>query len=259
MTRERRELAQQLQFFDCSIWLGKPQGFPLADELLPETLASTLSDRFITGGLVSHWHGNTISAQDVNTAVIQGIDGRDNLSAIWTGLPLFPEEDGELPGCVEPPSCVKGVRIFPKSHGLPLEHWSVGTLCDWLAKRNMPLLVWHTEVDWQSLYRLAERFCNLKIVLETQPRKILYHTRPLFALMRDCANVLVEISNFVGAGFIEYAVSNFGAQRLLFGSFLPVNDPLVSIGMLLDAEISHADKAAIAGGNLRQLLSEVQS
>jgi predicted TIM-barrel fold metal-dependent hydrolase len=103
---------------------------------------------------------------------------------------------------------------------------------------------------------MAKAFPELALVVETQVQKILYHTRPLFALMRDCRNVFLEISNFVGQGFIEYATGEFGAERLIFGSFLPVNDPLVAIGMVIDSEISKEEKALIAGENLRRLISE---
>ena len=37
-----------------------------------------------------------------------------------------------------------------------------------------------------------------------------------------------------------------------------MNDPLVPMGMILDAEISEAEKAMIAGGNLRALMDEVR-
>ena len=60
------------------------------------------------------------------------------------------------------------------------------------------------------------------------------------------------------ANFLEYAVGQFGAGRLIYGSFQPVNDPLVPLGMVVDAEISDADKAMIAGGNLRAIVENVQ-
>ena len=139
-----------------------------------------------------------------------------------------------------------------------MTEWCVGSLCEWLADRRAPLLLWHTEIDWPSLYVLARAFPRLTILVETQTQKILYHTRPLFGLMRDCANVLVELSNFAGAGFIEYAVREFGAARLIFGSFLPAADPLVPIGMVISAEISEEEKTLIAGGNLRRIVEGVR-
>jgi predicted TIM-barrel fold metal-dependent hydrolase len=105
---------------------------------------------------------------------------------------------------------------------------------------------------------MANAFPELPIVVESQVQKILYHTRPLFALMSHCRNVFLELSNFAGPGFVEFATREFGAERLIFGSFWPVNDPLVAIGMVIDAEISRDEKALIAGENLRRLIGTVQ-
>jgi predicted TIM-barrel fold metal-dependent hydrolase len=120
----------------------------------------------------------------------------------------------------------------------------------------MPLFIWHTELDWPSFYLIAKSFPDLPLVVETQVQKILYHTRPLFALMRYCRNVSLELSNFAGQGFVEYACRELGAGRLIFGSFLPVNDPLVAMGMVIEAEISREEKALIARENLRRLIGE---
>jgi predicted TIM-barrel fold metal-dependent hydrolase len=122
----------------------------------------------------------------------------------------------------------------------------------------MPLFIWHTELEWPALYELARTFPQLPLVVETQTQKILYHTRPLFALLRDCANVYVELSNFAGQGYLEYAVREFGAERLLFGSFLPVSDPLAPLGLVLDADLPEAAQRLIAGDNLRRLIGEVR-
>ena len=260
MAQERMALAKQLRFFDANLWLGRPEGFPLAEEVFPDRLSEALESRYITGGLVSHWTGKSVSAQEGNEAVLAALKGQiDNLFAVWTGLPLFPAEAGPVPGQTETPKEVRALRIFPKSHNFPLTEWCLGSLFDWLIKRCMPLFIWHTELAWPSVYQIAKAFPDLRIVVETQVQKILYHTRPLFSLLRDCRNVFVELSNFAGQGFVEYAVREFGAERLLFGSFLPVNDPLVAMGMVLDANLPEQEKALIAGENLRRLVSEVRS
>jgi len=260
MARQRRELCERLRFFDAGIWLGRPQGFPLAEELHLDSLPTQLAGRTLAGGLVSHWRGKVVSASDGNRALCEADRSLGpDLFTVWTGLPLFPTEaHGPLPGRDELPERARAVRLFPKSHNFPLESWAIGPLCEWLSARRMPLFVWHVELDWPALHRLAGEFPDLPIVVETQTQKILYHTRALFPLMRDRRNVHVELSNFAGAGFIEYAVSQFGAERLIFGSFLPVSDPLVPIGMVLDADIAEKEKRLIAGDNLRQLIGEVR-
>jgi len=260
MMESRRRLARKLGFFDAGIWLGPPAGFPLARELSPEELPQVLQKRFLAGGLVSHWRGKTVSAQQGNADLLElagRLDG--DLYLTWTALPLDPGGQGPLPGQRQLPEKVRAVRIFPRSHGYPLAEWCLGGLCEKLIAHRLPLFIWHVELDWSSLRALALAFPNLNIVVETQTQKILYHTRPLFALMGQCPNVHLELSNLPGPGFIEYAVGRFGAERLIFGSFLPVSDPLVPMGMVLDADISEADKARLAGGNLRRLVQEVRA
>ena len=80
--------------------------------------------------------------------------------------------------------------------------------------------------------------------------------RALFALMKDCPNVHAETSNLAGADFLRWAARELGARRLLFGSFLPVNDPWVALGMILEADLSWEEKRLVAGDNLRRLLPE---
>lgn len=260
MVRRRRELVERLAPFDASLWLGRPEGFPLARELSPAELADTMSSRFVKGGLVSHWQGKTVSAQDGNRALADAAGELEvDLYLVWTGLPLYPAEAGPVPGAEPLPDRVRAVRIFPRTHRYPPADWMLGSLCEFLAGRRLPLMIWHTEADWPGVRELALAHPDLTLVIESQYQKILYHTRPLLALMAECPNVLVETSNLVGAGLIEHMVREFGPRRLLYGSFLPVSDPLVPLGMILDADITEADKALIAGGNLRRLVEEVRT
>ena len=259
MADVRRRCVEGLRFLDAGIWLGAPVGFPLATELLPEELVSLPQRSFIAGGLVSHWRGKTASAQDGNSALeAAAAHLPTDMYTVWTGLPLYPAEPGPLPGQGALPPKVRGVRIFPKSHNYPLIDWTVGSLCRWLVEHRLPLLIWHVELDWLALDALAETYPDLNVIVETQPQKILYHSRPLFALMQRRQNILVEISNLIGPRMVEYGVKQFGAERLLFGTFQPISDPLVPIGMVIDAEITESEKALMAGGNLRRLIDEVR-
>jgi predicted TIM-barrel fold metal-dependent hydrolase len=134
----------------------------------------------------------------------------------------------------------------------------VGELCEWCVEFNLPLFIWHVEVGWNDLHDLAVAFPKLSIVVETQWQKIIYHIRDLFSLLQSCSNVLVESSNFIGQDYLTSMVKHFGSERLLFGSFLPVNDPFTAIGMILDADIDAEAKRQIAGGNIKRLLSGVR-
>jgi len=259
MADDRRSRANDLGLLDAGMWLGRPRGFPLAREVPAAELPGLMARYFTRGGLVSHWRGAAESAQAGNACLGPCTAGwGEDLHAVWTALPMTPGQSGPLPGVDELPPHVGAARVFPRTHSFAPVDWCVGSLLRYLVEHRLPLLVWHTEIDLRDLHHLARAFPDLPVIVESQTRKIIYHTRTLFSLMEDCPNVMVELSNLVGQGLLEYVVNRFGAERLIYGSFLPVNDPLVPIGMLLDADITSADRALIAGGNLRRLMGEVR-
>lgn len=257
---ELRQQAAKLNFFDASAWLGNTPDFPIMREGTPELLGDIQKKSYIDKALVSHWVCGNDSSQGGNRRLLQEIDGHDNWYATITVNPLFPE-DPESPGSPEWEwdRKVKAVRIFPSAFKFALVDWCVGSLCEMLIERHLPLFVFHSEADFRDLYQLANRYPELQIIIESQPRKIMYNVRMILPLMKACPNIHLEISNFCTQGMIEYTAKTLGAERLIFGTFAPANDPLVPIGMLLQADIPWDDKLSIAGGNIAGLISEVQS
>jgi hypothetical protein len=250
----------ELSFHDCSIWLGEPADFPLAAAYGFEEMRAYMYSHHIAGGLISHWAGLTLSPQRGNQALLEVVPSADNCwRMVFTGLPLYPVDAGPLPGQTEPPQRLAGVRLFPHSHSYALTEWVVGPLLNWLEKYDLTLFLWHTEIEWKDLYTLAKLHPKLCIIVETQREKILYHMRTLLPLMRDCNNVCVEMSNLAGQGYLEHIVRDCGAERVFFGSFFPVNEPSVAIGLLLDAHLSEEERVLIASGNLQHMLKGTDS
>ncbi len=76
--------------------------------------------------------------------------------------------------------------------------------------------------------------------------------------VRDCPNVLIETSGFnPTAGFIEMAVRELGAERILFGSHFMSRSVGTEFGKILGADIPAAAQRLIFGGNLRRELRKV--
>ncbi len=259
IAEKKRDALSKLSFFDSNVWLGRPAFFPLAAEWSAADLERMLEEFSIEGALVSHWEGVTVSAQDGNRALIGCIkDLPESVYTIWTGLPLIPHEQTPHPGSGKPDSHLRGVRLFPKTHHFTLAPWSVGGLCEWCVEYRIPLFIWHVEVDWQQLHTLARTHPDLTVIVESQWQKILYENRNLYGVMTENRNVCLEISNFAGPDFVAHAVRTFGADRFLYGSFLPVNDAYTAMGMIADAELSSQEKQLIAGGNIKRILQEVK-
>jgi uncharacterized protein len=255
ISAQARAKAGELDLFDASLWLGKPDHFPLAREIPASTLSAVMGEYGLRGALVSHWDGPRLSPQDGNLALMAAdAELPQGVWTVWTGVPLAPGETGALPGVGAPHPRIRGVRLFPRSHRFPLSPWAVGGVCEWCVSHHLPLILWHVEIEWDALYQLASAFPSLPIIVDTQWQKILYHNRALFRLLDARANVLVESSNLIGQDAIGWMVRTWGAERILFGSFLPANDPWSSIGMIQDADISQEEKVLIAGGNARRLV-----
>lgn len=73
---------------------------------------------------------------------------------------------------------------------------------------------------------------------------------------KDLPNVHVDTSGgFPEEGLIEYAVEHLGADRVLYGSDLPIRENSVTIGRILGARISAADKQKLLFGNTVRLLN----
>ena len=71
-------------------------------------------------------------------------------------------------------------------------------------------------------------------------------------ILRNTRNVYVDTSgSIVDCGMIEKAVKYIGAERLLFGTDLSMEE---GIGKIIGAEISEHDKNLILGENMKQIL-----
>ncbi len=76
--------------------------------------------------------------------------------------------------------------------------------------------------------------------------------------VQNSPNILIETSGFdATAGFIEMAVRDLGAERIIFGSHLPSRSLGTELGKVIGAEISERDKKLILGENFRNLLKPI--
>jgi len=255
-----REQMASIEWLDASAWLGRTSEFPLMEEGTPELLDRIHHDRHVCGALVSHWLSERDPSPEVNQRLLCAVSSRADWYAALTLHPLYPE-DADSPASPEWVwhEKVKAVRVFPTSYNYPMVDWCVGSLCELLIERRLPLVVFHNQTSFRDLHDLAQVYPELRIVVESQTTKSIYHHRTVLPLMKACPNIFLEISNFCGPDMIKYTVDTLGPERLIFGTFAPAMDPLVPMGMLLQSGLDDEDKRAIAGGNIRRLISEVRS
>ncbi|HLM99162.1 MAG TPA: amidohydrolase family protein [Bryobacteraceae bacterium] len=101
-----------------------------------------------------------------------------------------------------------------------------------LAKRHpdVPFVCVHTGGDWERGIRI----------------------------IRDTKNVSAEIAGSnPTSGFVEMAVRELGAERVIYGSDVGGRSFASQLGKVLGAEIPDSAKELILGGNLRRLLTPI--
>lgn len=147
---------------------------------------------------------------------------------------------------------------------LPCSHPNFDPLVERIAELD-GLIMQHTwfktggkESDGEStpseLAQLARRFPSVSFICAHAGGE---WERGLRAV-RSCPNVLVETSGFdPTAGFLEMAVREVGAERIVFGSHLPSRSLGTELGKVVGAQVSEQDRHQVLGGNLRRLLAPV--
>lgn len=76
--------------------------------------------------------------------------------------------------------------------------------------------------------------------------------------VREIPNILIETSGFdATAGFIEMAVRELGAERIIFGSHLPSRSLGTELGKIVGADIDDSQRRLILGSNFRGLLENI--
>jgi hypothetical protein len=259
----RRERAS-LGFLDCNLWLGPPRspefarlpsgspGFGVPD------LLQRMERYHITGGIVSHFAALTYGAAWANDLLLQSVEG----TSLWAGITLVPElfqDETEGRAYLNTAICRKArlVRLFPHSHNFTWRSWCTGALLGALSASELPLALWHSEVSWEDVRGLSETYPRLTLIIEGTPTKILYFNRLFYPLLAQHPNLRLEMHSLVSYLAVEDLVQNFGARRLIFGSYMPVYDPNATIMQITHARISPQDKALMARENLRELIEGV--
>lgn len=131
----------------------------------------------------------------------------------------------------------------------------------WLEYANQHKLALLLHTGWgarivDEVPALAERYKDITFILAHSGQS--YKTaKENIALIKKYSNVVAEITaTDTTRGMIEYLVSEIGADRVLYGSDMPLRDPATQLGWVAYAKISYEDKCKILNGNIRRLIDK---
>ncbi|HKT10958.1 MAG TPA: hypothetical protein VJW77_03950 [Terriglobia bacterium] len=216
-----------------------------ADGLLEEM------NRFsIREAVVSHWTAEEYDAGEGNQALQR--DLRPRLIPAWAALP-DPQSVEEL--AARRP---RAVRLTPgiNQHHYSMDRWCVGPLCEYLEEHSVITLIARGDIDWGQLAALLEAFPRLVLALLDVGYRA---DRYLFPLLKRFPHLYFDCATYLAHRQLEAHVEQHGAERMLFGTRLPLYTPAAALGVLASARIPEASRKAIAGGNLRRLLANCRN
>ncbi|MHA1832766.1 MAG: amidohydrolase family protein [Candidatus Baldrarchaeia archaeon] len=158
---------------------------------------------------------------------------------------------------------VRVIRLFPLQFHFDLDDWCMGETFEILSDHKIPVIIDYFDsfmphadrTDWRSVVNLCCRYPELPVIV-TEFR---FRTnRRFYQAMDKCPNLHIELSALWLFRSVESICRKFGAERILFGTRLPIRDPSCALGMVNYAMISEEEKKLVAGENLRKLMEGVR-
>jgi hypothetical protein len=199
-----------------------------------------------------------------NERILERTRGHPRLHPAWTGLMTHSRElppPRELVGKMRE-QAVGALFLHYRHFDIRLAEWGVDDLLKELEASRIPLFlcpddprqVWQSDTtDWASVVATCSRFPHLPVVVTEN--RIYKSQRALYAALAACPNLRVDASALWLHRRVEFICREFGADRLVWSSRLPMRNPGGVLMQLGYSDLSESDSRLILGGNMRNLLS----
>lgn len=149
------------------------------------------------------------------------------------------------------------IKVYSPSTPWPLNQPQWDPIYQFANERRL-CMIFHTGPDPRAhprhLADIAPRFPHASFVAGHSGNVPEFRAQAI-AAARACPNVFLETcSTYRTPGVIEQLVNEAGADRVLFGTDMPLMDPRAQIGKIITARISDEAKRQVLGDNARRLL-----
>lgn len=216
-----------------------------------------LSQLGCVGGGFMSWNG-TVSGDSVsgNTCVRAALDAAPQ--GFW-GLASFDPAHysrSELKKMI--PETFRDSRFIGikpyVTHGVEYHHSSYDVLWEFGNRKALYAGLHRNRTDFLEVRTLAEKYPRM--------RWVVYHcggdyftADQAIECMHEYPNVYAEITlTSVPLGIVDYLVKHAGADRVLFGSDLPMRDPRQQLGWVVFFRLSARHKAKVLSGNAMKVI-----
>ena len=150
-----------------------------------------------------------------------------------------------------------GIKLYPRFAPWDFSQQPWHPIYQFADERGLPVLI-HTDASPNCqprfLREIAPLYPNATFVAGHSGNTSGARSQAIAAAHAHSNVYLETCSTFRAPGVIEQLVSEIGAERVLFGTDMPLMDPRAQLGKIITARISDDAKRRILGENARSLL-----
>lgn len=148
------------------------------------------------------------------------------------------------------------VRLYPNLKQFRVDDFYCGELLEVLNELEIPVIFEEDQTPgFDNLPVLAKTYPDIRFIIL---RHGFRESRYIVPLLKKLDNVYFDTSIMVDTGFIEEIVNEYGSEKLLFGSGLPLFSPAGAISLILYARIKSGDMENIMFKNWSRIEDGIQ-
>lgn len=258
------------RYIDVNCFLGISQVSLFRYFKEPEELIYEIDDIGIYKTFVSHFNAE-VDFINGNRDLMKMIEKySDRLLPCWIANPKIFWTKGLCRKFISEAKSagVRMIRVQPGPvviRGFSLHRWAMDILAEEMIANNMVLLVDFvmeekgvsglpvTEYDWDILYQFASSFSQLPVIISGKKLSVSYFQ--VSGLLRNCKNVMLDISSFQTWLSTEIICKEVGAGHLVFGSQMPYFDAGQFLIQVEKTNITEEEKNKIASENITSIIN----
>jgi hypothetical protein len=235
--------------FDANLRVGDLREEPAPcrnrDELLAE-----MNRHGVARGLIYHAYAETVSPIDGNRYLEAWLGDDGRTLPQWTVMPT--PDSLEQIQTLHADGKVQSVRLYDTwTAGLPFRPWAYDSLLSWLSEARIPVWIPLPDADADQLVTTLSDYPELVTVLVGA-----HYTHALWvrSILNALPNAHLELSRYEPIGELEALRAEFGAERLLYGSWYSRYAMGPMLFYLHHTDLNDTDLALVCAGNLERIL-----
>ena len=242
--------------FDANVRVGDTSG-SLSPSPTSTHLLAELDRHGVERAIIYHAQAELRSPTEGNRRLEEWLADDGRLFPQWSVMPIA--DSMRQIETLHAAGRVQSVRLHDVRHlehpfppaRLPFSPWAYGELLSWLSDEGIPVWISLPDSDPHELVSTLQAFPGLVTVLVGAHYAHALLVRPI---LRALSNAYLELSRYEPIGQLEALRDEFGAGRLVYGSWYSRYCMGPMLFYLHHTDFSEEDLARACAGNLERIL-----